>query len=57
MVDKPHMFHQIRIAFEVPAKKKKTFKANHGAVDKFDNSSIDKNIQGEGEKKPDTLIG
>ena len=40
--------------FEVPANFKGEIYAY--AVDKFDNSSIDKNIQGEGEKKPDDLI-
>ena len=40
--------------FEVPANLKGEIYAY--AVDKFDNSSIDKNIQGEGEKKPDDLI-
>ena len=40
--------------FEVPANFKGEIYAY--AVDKFDNSGIDKNIQGEGEKKPDDLI-
>ena len=40
--------------FEVPANFKGEIYAY--AVDKFDNRSIDKNIQGEGEKKPDDLI-
>ena len=40
--------------FEVPANFKGEIYAY--AVDKFDYSSIDKNIQGEGEKKPDDLI-